>query len=478
MLAKRGARLAILDTDDEQGQKLGQELGALFCTVDVTRDNDIEAAVAGVVAEYGPPQILVNAAGLAAPYRRTVGRRGAYPMDVFRKIVDVNLNGTFLCASRFGAAMAENEPMAPGERGVIINVASITAFDGPIGTVAYAAAKAGVLGMTITMARDLAHLGIRVCTIAPGSFDTPMMRNQSEAQAQVDFARFVVAFADEPGTNRIVWLFSLVLGHSRFLFARYVLHQDLQNSAALPYAGFRRAGGCAAEILYDRMKTAVTGEDGLGHIVYNRALLALAAHYRFQPRACRPYRAKTKGKVERPFSYIRQDFFLARSFQNLEDMNDQLIDWLDTVANARLHGTTHRIVAEAFAAEQNELQTLPEHPYGAVLKLERRVSHDGLVSIGGNYYSVPDRTRRVVEIQQMPDRIRILDHGKVVAEHRVLEGRKQYLIDPGHRTGGSTKSKMSSAADITLGRIGEHVPARSLAVYQAIGAQLAHGDRP
>ncbi|RWN96293.1 MAG: IS21 family transposase, partial [Mesorhizobium sp.] len=103
-------------------------------------------------------------------------------------------------------------------------------------------------------------------------------------------------------------------------------------------------------------------------------------HFRFQPRACRPYR------VERPFRYIREDFFLARSFRNLEDLNEQLRDWLDTVANARLHGTTQRIVSEAFAAEQPELQSLPAVPFDALLKLERRVSHDGLVSIGGNYY--------------------------------------------------------------------------------------------
>ena len=128
------------------------------------------------------------------------------------------------------------------------------------------------------------------------------------------------------------------------------------------------------EILYDRMKTAVTGEDDQGHIAYNCSLLALARHYRFQPRACRAYRAKTKGKVERPFSYIRQDFFLGRSFRNLEDLNAQLVNWLDTVANVRVHGTTQRVVAEAFAAEQPELQTLPQHRFDAVLKLERRVA--------------------------------------------------------------------------------------------------------
>jgi transposase len=304
-------------------------------------------------------------------------------------------------------------------------------------------------------------------------FETP-----PGVQAQVDFARFVVDFADDPGTSRIVWLFSLVLGHSRYLFARYVLHQDLQTLLRCHMQAFAALGGVPIEILYDRMKTAVTGEDVEGHIIYNRSLLALARHYRFQPRACRPYRAKTKGKVERPFRYIRQDFFVGRCFRNLEDLNLQLVDWLDTVANARIHGTTQLVIAEAFAAEQPELQTLPEHRFDAVLKLERRVSHDGFVAIGGNYYSVPDRTRRVVEVQQMPDLIRILDLGMIVAEHPVLEGRKQYRIDRRHRTGGSAKRKANGITGVTVGRIGDHVPTRSLAVYQAIGVQLANGDRP
>src|SRR5271155_28660 len=161
-------------------------------------------------------------------------------------------------------------------------------------------------------------------------------------QAQVDFARFVVSFEDQPGITRIVWLFALVLGHSRHIVARFVLHQDLQTLLRCHMAAFKAIGGVPIEILYDRMKTAVTGEDDQGHIAYNRSLLALAQHYRFQPRACRPYRAKTKGKVERPFSYIRQDFFLGRSFRSLDDLNVQLIGWLDTVANARVHGTTQR----------------------------------------------------------------------------------------------------------------------------------------
>lgn len=296
-------------------------------------------------------------------------------------------------------------------------------------------------------------------------------------QAQVDFARFVVEFSDEPGMVRIVWLFSLVLGYSRFLFARYVLHQDLQTLLRCHCQAFEAIDGVPIEILYDRMKTAVIGEDDQGHIVYNSSLLALAKHYRFQRRACRPYRAKTKGKVERPFRYIREDFFLGRCFRNMEDLNAQLVAWLETVANARVHGTTQRVVAEAFAEEQGELQRLPEHRFNAVLKLERRVSHDGLVAVGGNYYSVPDRTRRVVDVEQLPDLIRIIDRGIVVTEHPVLEGRRQYRIDRRHRTG-RPQPRGTEVPTLMIGRIGDHVPLRSLAIYEAIGAGLAMERRP
>jgi hypothetical protein len=136
------------------------------------------------------------------------------------------------------------------------------------------------------------------------------------------------------------------------------------------------------------------------------------------------------------------------------------------------------VIARAFAVEQPELQTLPKHRFDAVLKLERRVSHDGFVAIGGNYYSVPDRTRRVVEVQQLPDMIRIVDLGNVVAEHPVIEGRKQYRIDRSHRTGGGARRKAIGTTGITIGRIGDDVPTRPLDIYQAISAQLVIGGRP
>src|SRR5215218_887485 len=159
-------------------------------------------------------------------------------------------------------------------------------------------------------------------------------------QGQVDFARFQVVFTDEPTTPRIVWLFSMVLGYSRLIWARFAMHQDLATVLRCHVAAFEALGGVPHEVLYDRMKTVVTGEADSGGIIYNRALIDLARHFGFHPKACRPYRAKTKGKVERPFRYIREDFFLARSFRDLEDLNQQLQRWLSTVANPRVHATT------------------------------------------------------------------------------------------------------------------------------------------
>ena len=204
-------------------------------------------------------------------------------------------------------------------------------------------------------------------------FETPPGR-----QTQVDFAHFRTEFADDPGQMRVVWLFSLMLGHSRLIWARFVAHQDLQTVLRCHMAAFEALGGVPGEILYDRMRTAVSGEDANGVVLFNATLLELARHYGFVPRACRPYRAKTKGKVERPFRYIREDFFLARSFRNLDDLNAQFRQRLDEVANKRTHATTRRVVAEHFAEERPHLKPLPAGPFQAVLRLDRRITREGL----------------------------------------------------------------------------------------------------
>src|SRR5262244_1683505 len=311
--------------------------------------------------------------------------------------------------------------------------------------------------------------GIRPDPVTPFEvrFETP-----PGEQAQVDLARFEVAFTDEPGVTRIIWLFSMVLGFSRLIWARFVIHQDLQSVLRCHIAALEAIGGVPREILYDRMKTAVIGEDPDGLVIYNRALLDLARHYGFQPRACRPYRPKTKGKVERPFRYIREDFFLGASFRNLDDLNIQLRQWLDTVANPRVHATTQRVVNEAFAQEKPHLKTLPLLPFRSLLKLERRVSHEGMVSIGGNLYSVPDATRkRIVEVHTLANEVQIFEGGTLIAVHPVLEGHNQRRIAPGHR-------KMPRLTDrrrdepIMIVRTGDTVATRPLDFYQAVGQRM------
>ena len=293
-------------------------------------------------------------------------------------------------------------------------------------------------------------------------------------QAQVDFARFEVEFAEEPGVKRIVWLFSMVLGYSRLIWARFVRHQDLQSVLRCHIAAFDAIGGAPRTILYDRMKTAVIGEDTDGLVIYNRALLDLARHYGFQPRACRPYRAKTKGKVERPFRYIREDFFLGGAFRNLDDLNEQLRHWLDTVANPRVHATTNRVVNEAFAEERASLKALPAMPYRAVLRLERRASHEGMVSVGGNLYSVPDTTRRrIFDVHVLADEIRIFEDGAVVAIHAPLEGRGEKRLDPSHRKPVGSCRRGPRGEPPILTRAGDRVVRRSLDFYAAVGRRLA-----
>jgi transposase len=291
-------------------------------------------------------------------------------------------------------------------------------------------------------------------------------------QAQVDFAEFRLSFAGEPGLQRKVWLFAMVLGHSRYLWAQFVLHQDLASVLRCHMEAFEHFGGVPRQILYDRMKSAVLGEPERDQaIVYNAKLLACGAHYGFVPRACQPYRAQTKGKVERPYRYIRADFFMARQFADLADMNRQLRQWLDTVANVRVHGTTDRVVAQHFAQERAALQPLPAGRFDAVLRLERRVSSEGCVSVGGNYYSVPDGTRsRLLEVQTTAHQVRIHEDDKLIAVHALLQGRKQRSVLPGHRH--LQRQRRSRQALAQVGAPGHAVATRPLQVYELIARQL------
>jgi NAD(P)-dependent dehydrogenase (short-subunit alcohol dehydrogenase family) len=174
MLVEAGGKVVIADLQAEPGQAMANELKqAQFVRCDVTSEADGKAVVAAAVA-LGPLRGLVNCAGIA-PAVKTVGKDGPHPLDVFQRTVNINLVGTFNMCRLAAEAMSALDPVDTGERGIIINTASVAAFDGQIGQAAYASSKAAVAGMTLPMARDLARNGIRVMTIAPGIFETPML---------------------------------------------------------------------------------------------------------------------------------------------------------------------------------------------------------------------------------------------------------------------------------------------------------------
>ena len=179
--------------------------------------------------------------------------------------------------------------------------------------------------------------------------------------------------------------------------------------------------------------------------------------------------------MERPFRYVRQDFFLAGQFDDLNDLNRQFDSWRTGIANQRTHATTGQVVQTAFEAECPALQPLPAGPFNDVLSLERRVSHDGMVSVDGNLYSVPDTTRkRQVEVQRSATEIRIIEQGQCVACHPLLTGRGQRRLTPGHRQTSRTSPPAGPAQPPGyLTRPGEVVAERDLAVYQHIGQAKA-----
>ena len=177
-----GAHVVILDRDADRGARLAADLGerARFAAGDVCSEADVQAALEHTRAEFGGLNALVNCAGIGLAMR-TISSRGPHPLEHFEAVIRVNLIGSFNCIRLAAALMAENAPNDVGERGVIINSASVAAFEGQIGQAAYAASKGGIVGMTMPIARDLARNGIRVCTIAPGIFDTPLLGGLPEA---------------------------------------------------------------------------------------------------------------------------------------------------------------------------------------------------------------------------------------------------------------------------------------------------------
>ena len=214
--SEEGCNVVILDIDETKGSAHASALGssARFVKTDVTDEASVQAAIDSITRTEGALHICVNCAGIGPP-AKTVGKDGPHPLGLFQKVIEINLVGTFNVARLAAYTMQDNEP-EDGERGVIINTASVAAYEGQMGQVAYAASKGGIVGMTVPMARDLARTMIRVNTIAPGIFDTPLLAglpdNVREALGQMvlnpqrmgapeEFARLAVFMAETPYLN-------------------------------------------------------------------------------------------------------------------------------------------------------------------------------------------------------------------------------------------------------------------------------------
>jgi NAD(P)-dependent dehydrogenase (short-subunit alcohol dehydrogenase family) len=185
-LAARGAKVVVADLSEDKGAAVADEIGGVFVKVDVTRTEDIVAAV-DKAQELGPLRVLVNSAGIGWA-QRTVGKDGSYEsaadLEAYKKVIAINLVGTFDCIRIAATAMGRTEPLdESGERGAIVNLASVAAFDGQIGQAAYSSSKGGVVGMTLPVARDLSAIGVRVNTVAPGLIDTPIYGEGEASEA-------------------------------------------------------------------------------------------------------------------------------------------------------------------------------------------------------------------------------------------------------------------------------------------------------
>jgi len=224
LLAERGARVVIADMQDEKGELVAKDIGGLFAKTDVTDTDQVIAAIEAA-KEMGPLRAVVNAAGVGWA-TRTIGKDGQYSsahdLEVFKKVVNINLVGTFNVTRLAATAMSQNEPLDHDERGAIVQVASVAAFDGQIGQASYSASKGGVVGMTLPIARDLSAVGIRVNCIAPGLIDTPIYGTGEASEQFKERLQAGVLFPKRLGTSEEFASLALELLSNSYLNAETI----------------------------------------------------------------------------------------------------------------------------------------------------------------------------------------------------------------------------------------------------------------
>lgn len=280
-------------------------------------------------------------------------------------------------------------------------------------------------------------------------------------QAQVDFATFKTSFG-------MVHAPLVILSFSRYLWVRFFLHEDQLTVLSGLHQAFLAFGGIPRTLLFDRMKTAVARSDPSGKAIFNEEMLRFAHHYGFQPIACRPYRAKTKGRVERAVSYLRHSFFYGRSFRDMEDLNSQVGRWLAQTANTRIHGTTREIPRDQLEKEKPYLLPFSPELYMPTICVGRKLSLDGFISYNGNSYSVPEGIDgKEIEVRASLEEVALYREGKLIARHPLLVGKGMRHLAPEHRRNirlhlkRHEESNNSASELITVER-------RSLEVYEEV----------
>lgn len=253
-------------------------------------------------------------------------------------------------------------------------------------------------------------------------------------QAQVDWSSFGLLLVD--GVRKALSCFSMILGFSRYQYIEFTLSRNLSSFLVCHAHAFKYFGGTPAELLYDNLKTAVVSHLD-GRVEWQSTFRDFAGYYGFTPRACRPYRAQTKGKVERPFPYIRSNFFLGRTFEGLSDLNAQSRVWLDQTAHLRVHGTTGERPIDRFEIERSHLRALPTQAYRTVETAFRSSTRDCLISYGGNLYSVPARyaARGHLRVEVCAEEMTIYHNNDQIARHRLCQGKHHRIVDPKHLEG-------------------------------------------
>ena len=305
--------------------------------------------------------------------------------------------------------------------------------------------------------------------VAVRRFETPPGH-----QAQVDWGDLGdITQAD--GTRNKLNAFVLTLGYSRAMFCDIALDQKLPAFLRMHEAAFAFLGGIPQEILYDNTKTVVLrllteGVDGRGEVQLNPTFADFARYWGFTPRLCRPYRPQTKGKVENGIGYLRKNFLCGREASSLCDLRQQMQVWNQTVALPRVHGTTHRVVSEAWEEEKPSLQSLPNRrAYPLVVEEVRRVTRDAFVCWQSNRYSVPwQHAGQEVVVREIGDVVEIVRDQTQLAVHSRHAGRHQNVLLPTHHADIPLRETRGGKARLSLTEQAPEVEVRSLSVYEAL----------